>query len=105
MTNTIKIFSQVKNCNEGASGDASCFTNLPSVSADSSTLTTVLGIVFAIITVVTVIILIIQGIKFILSDGNPEKAASARKGVIYALVGLVLSLSANAIVIFVLGWL
>jgi hypothetical protein len=103
MLNLTKIFSQIANCTEGAEGDASCLTNLPNVSANSAELTSILSVVFGVITIIAVIIIIIQGIKFVLSEGNPEKAASARKGIIYALVGLVLSLSANVIVVFVLG--
>ena len=104
MERLITTFAQITNC-QPESDQARCLTTLPDVAADSATLTTILGIIFGIITAVTVIIIIVQGIKFILSDGNPEKAASARKGVIYALVGLVLSLSANIIVVFVLDGL
>ena len=99
--NILKNFAQVvENCPEGQR--EACLTTLPDVAADSATLTLVLSIVFGIITAITVIIIIVQGIKFILSDGNPEKAASARKGIIYAVIGLVISLSANVIVVFVL---
>jgi NAD/NADP transhydrogenase beta subunit len=61
-----------------------------------------MSIVFGIISAITVIIIIVQGIKFILSSGEPEKAASARKGIIYALIGLTISVSANLIVVFIL---
>lgn len=94
------LFAEVSNCPDGET--TGCLTTLPDVPADSATLTTALSIVFGIITAVTVIIIVIQGIKFVLSDGDPDKIASARKGIIYALIGLVLSLSANVIVVFVL---
>ena len=103
MHSLFTYFAQIENCPIGNEPD--CLTTLPDVSANGATLTTVLGLVFGTITAVTVIIIVIQGIKFILSDGNPEKASSARKGVIYALIGLVLSLSANIIVLFVLDGL
>lgn len=97
-----QLFAQIENCAEGDTGNA-CVTTLPVVSADGSTLTTVLGVVFATITAVSVIIIVVQGIKFVLSAGEPDKAAAARKGIIYAIVGLVLSLSANAIILFLLN--
>lgn len=97
--------SQITNCADGsASNDgASCLTNIPQVSADSGTLTDILSIVFGVMSAVAVIIIVVQAIKFVLSAGDPDKVANARKGIIYALVGLVISLSANAIVVFVLA--
>ena len=47
---------------------------------------------------VTVLIIVIQGIKYSLSSGEPDKTAAARKGIIYALVGLAVALSAEAVV-------
>lgn len=94
-----RYFAQVKNC-EGA-GD--CLINIPTTPADQSTMTTVLSIVFGVIAAVAVLIIVLQGIRFVLSSGDPQKAADARKGVIYALVGLAVALSAEAIVFVVLG--
>ncbi len=102
METILKLFAQVKNCPEGSTGNSGCLTNLPQVNADGSALQTVLTIVFATISAVTAIIIMVQALNFILSGGDPEKAASARKGIIYAFVGLVVSLSANLIVIFLL---
>lgn len=94
---------QDQNCPEGSTGaSADCLTNIPQVAADGNTLTTALSIVFGIISAVTVIIIIIQAIRFSLSGGDPQKAADARKGIIYAVVGLAISLSANLVVIFLL---
>jgi len=101
MINLIKNLAQITNCPEG-SDSASCLTSIPSVPADGASLTEIMSIVFGIISAITVIIIIVQGIKFILSSGEPEKAASARKGIIYALIGLTISVSANLIVVFIL---
>ncbi len=61
---------------------------------------TVLSIVIG---VISVIMIIIQGLKFVTSNGDATKAASARNGIIYAIVGLVVVVLAQVIVNFVLG--
>ena len=99
---SIRLIIQITNCPENST-NSECLTNIPQVAADNSTLTTGLGIVFAIIGVVSVIIIIVQGINFVLSKGEPDKAASARKGVIYAVIGLGISVSANIIVLILLN--
>ncbi len=52
---------------------------------------------------IAVIIIIIQGIKMTLSTGDAGQVKSARDGVIYAAVGLVVAVLAQAIVRFVLN--
>ncbi len=78
-------------------------TGLPTTCAGTTSLQSILGIVFGVIAAVAVLIIVIQGIKFMLSNGEPQKAADARKGIIYALVGLGVALSAEAVVRLVIG--
>lgn len=99
--------AQLTNCVDGV-GDRSpsstkCTTTLPQVTADSGALEIALRLVFGTVTAVAVVIIVIQGIKFVLSRGEPEKSAQARKGVIYAAVGLVIIFMADVIVAFILG--
>ncbi len=94
-----RYFALVQNC---AGGDA-CLVNIPTPAANQSTMTTVLSIVFGVIAAVAVLIIVLQGIRFVLSGGDPQKAADARKGVIYALVGLTVALSAEVLVNVVIG--
>lgn len=95
------LLAQIDNCPAG--DDGQCLTKLPVVAADSTSLGRILSIVFGVIAAVTILIIVIQGIKFVLSNGDPQKAADARKGVIYALVGLAVALTAEAIVFVVIG--
>lgn len=99
MMNFLNRVAQVVNDPNGAGNS---LTNLPEVNADDSAVQAALVITFSIATAIAVLIIVIQGIKFTLSSGDPEKAASARKGVIYAIVGLIVALSANIIVLTVL---
>lgn len=78
-------------------------TNLPEVAADKASLDNLLSIIFGVIAAVAVLIIVIQGIRFVLSSGDAQKAADARKGIIYALVGLAVALLAEAITQVVIG--
>ncbi|MBP6041430.1 hypothetical protein KA529_00200 [Candidatus Saccharibacteria bacterium] len=48
-----------------------------------------------------IIMIIIGGITFLISTGEPEKIATARKTILFAVIGLVISLSATVIVGYV----
>lgn len=47
---------------------------------------------------VAVIMIIIGGITFLISTGEPEKIATARKTILFAVIGLVISVSATVAV-------
>ena len=51
---------------------------------------------------VSVIMIIVGGLKYILSSGDPANTASARNTILYAIIGLVIAIAAQAIVLFVL---
>lgn len=51
--------------------------------------------------VISIIMIVVGGILFALSSGDAQKAAKARNTVLYAVIGLVVSLFAAAIVNFV----
>jgi len=53
--------------------------------------------------IIAVIVIIMAAIRFITTGSNPESAAGARRMVIYALIGLVIAVSAQVIVTFVLS--
>jgi hypothetical protein len=100
---TLFRFAQLVNCPESTEDAAGCNTTLPEVTANSASLSTILTIVFGTITAVTVLIIVVQGIKYVLSYGEPEKTTQARRGIIYAVVGLIVVLLADVIVAFALG--
>lgn len=50
-----------------------------------------------------VVILIISAINMITSEGDPQKFASARKSIIYALIGVVIAVLAQSLVAFTLN--
>ncbi len=76
--------------------------NIPKdVAADSSTVEIVLELAFGLLGMIAFIVIIIAGLQFVLSRGEPEKAAKARRTIIYAAVGLVIAVSAFTLVQFV----
>lgn len=82
--------------------------NLPNkdLPEDSSGISAVfnnaLSVIFAIMGVICVLIITIAGIQYVLSGGDSQKVAKAKNTIIYALIGLVIAISAFIIVNFVL---
>jgi hypothetical protein len=75
----------------------------PKVYANGDFITTLLDIVFGIFGALAVLFLVIGGFRYVISSGDPKNTAKARNTIIYALVGLLITLSATAIVNFVAG--
>ncbi len=55
-----------------------------------------------IVGVITLFVMLINSVRMMTSMGNPDSATSARNGIIYAAIGLVLVLASQTIVTFVL---
>ena len=53
--------------------------------------------------IASVIVIIVSGLRFVLAGGNAQTVSSARDGILYAVIGIVVSLLAYAIVNFVLN--
>ena len=76
---------------------------LPKPATDQSFIQNLLTIVFSTIGAVAVMMVVIGGIKYASSHGDPQSTAKAKGTVIYAVVGLVISILAVVIVDFVFG--
>ena len=50
----------------------------------------ILNGVYQIAAIIAVLMIVLSGVRYIISDGDPGRIQSARKGIIYALVGLVI---------------
>lgn len=62
---------------------------------------TILPIVFGTIGVVCVLIIVIAGLRYIFANGDAASMAKAKSAIMYALIGLAISLAAFSIVTFV----
>jgi hypothetical protein len=82
--------------------------NLPNRSntaASSAAVEAVLGIAFGAIGAVALLMIVVSGLRYVVSGGSPERMKQARDGIIYALVGLTVAITAEAIIGFVVGYI
>lgn len=84
-------------------GLSGCDPGLPKAIADKGALHNALTIVFAILAAVAVLMIVLGGLRMVTGQGNPQEMGKARSTIIYALVGLLIALTAEALVSFVLG--
>ncbi len=76
---------------------------IPKVEAGQSQVQVVLQFVFGLAAVIAVIVITLAGFNYVISNGDSQKTAKAKDTILYAIVGLVISLLAFTIVTFVIG--
>ena len=69
----------------------------------SSVITTIIDVLSIIVGAVSVIMIIIGGLRYITSSGDSAAVTSAKNTILYAIVGLVIVIFAQAIIAFVVG--
>ena len=62
----------------------------------------ILNVVYSLIGIVAVVFVIIGGFKYMTSQGEPGRVQQAKNTILYALIGLVITISAFAITAFIL---
>ena len=79
-------------------------TSLPNTTRtlQEAQLQSVVSFVFVIVGIISVIMIIIGGYNYVLSGADPQKTKKAKDTILYAVIGLVISMSAWLIVTFVL---
>jgi hypothetical protein len=59
---------------------------------------------FALLTgIISSFMIVISGLRYVTSAGDPAKTASARNGIIYSAIGMLVSAAAGAIALFILS--
>lgn len=76
--------------------------NLPNLNADAS-LPKVLSFIFGFLALLAVLFIVIGGIQYTLSNGEANKIQEAKNTILYAIIGLVLSILAFVVVSFVMA--
>lgn len=76
---------------------------VPNTSASNLQLNQIIGVVLYIVGGISILMFIISGVMLIMSEGNAQKVATARKTILYTVVGAIISASALTIVDIVLG--
>lgn len=98
-----------KNCGTNSSNafnsqaTPNCITNLPNVVDSHSQVTSGLQVAFGVAAGVALISLIIAAFNFATAATDAEKISRSKKAIIFSLIGLVITLSAEAIVLTVVG--
>lgn len=105
-SNPLNKVTQATNC--PAEGNRNnCLTNLPQVRADRESdrgqISTILSIVFGIAAGVALISLMIASFNYATAGTDIEKIGRSKRAIIFALTGLVIALSAEALVLTILG--
>lgn len=84
--------------------DAARGADVPSVLlGDGGVVTTVVNAMLFIVGFLSVIMLIFGGLRYIISGGNAAAVTTAKNTILYAIVGLVISIFAYAIINFVIS--
>ena len=77
-------------------------TNLPEVVLNESTVRIGLQLVFGVIGTMALIYIVLSAFQLVASQGDPQALAKARQSIIFAVIGLVVALSAEILVSFVI---
>jgi hypothetical protein len=93
------IFAQATGCPAGSI----CINTLPDPTTDAGRLTVILNFVFGLTGAIAVLVITVAGFRYVLSHGDPNLIAQSKNAIIYALVGLIVSIFSLAIVNFVIG--
>lgn len=78
-------------------------TTLPKPLADQSRIQIIMSTVFIITGAIALLMVTIGGLRYILSHGDPSATAQAKNTILYALIGVVVSIIGVSIVTFVVG--
>lgn len=77
-------------------------SGLPKATGDNA-VATILNIVFALAASIALLMVVISGFRYIIANGDPNATASARNGILYSIIGLVVVMAAYSIVAFVVN--
>lgn len=66
-------------------------------------ITLISNTILLLVGVVAVLFLIIGGFQYITSAGNPESISKAKTTILYAIIGIIITLIAWAVVTFIIG--
>jgi hypothetical protein len=75
----------------------------PLPKADNNDVLNIFNLFYAIFGIIAVLMVVYASIQLIISQGNAEKVATARRNVIFSIVGLIVIASAGAIIGFIIG--
>lgn len=75
----------------------------PKIEETDVVVSNALTLVFGLLGIVSVLVIVYAGIRLSLARGNPDAIGKLRGTIIYASIGLIVSVSATAIISFITG--
>ena len=88
-------------CSNGNENSVYCKNKNTGETQVNGIIKTIVEVLLMAVGAISIIMIVIGGILFALSSGDAQKAAKARSTILYAVVGLIVSVFASAIVNFV----
>ncbi len=100
-TPAVSAANGINICSNGNEDSVYCKNKNTGETQVNGIIKTIVEVLLTAVGAISIIMIVIGGIMFALSSGDAQKAAKARNTVLYAVVGLAVSLFASAIVNFV----
>ena len=88
---------------DGQSATNSFETCTPKIAATSSEAAMVVRLIFGVIGAIAIIYIMYGAFRFVRSQGEPKEISQAKQTILYAIIGLVIAVSAEVIVSFAIG--
>lgn len=79
--------------------------NIPKVNLNAATVGAILTATFTVVGGLATLFMLVGAVRYVTSNGDQAQLAQAKNTILYAAIGIVVSLSAFAIVQFVVGQL
>ncbi len=90
-------------CQQNPSSPLCAPTPVDPIEGEDSIFVKVAQIIVYITGIASVIMIIIGGFTYVTSQGDPQKTASAKDTILYAIIGLVVAISAQILIGFVIN--
>jgi len=107
MPSTSSAVNVFQPCTQGADASAVCTDVKSQKGANTNPVVgfikVIIHVVALVVGIASVIIIVVSGLRLVSSAGDAQAAASARNGVMYAAVGIIIVILSEALVAFVLN--
>lgn len=100
-TPVVSAANGINICSDGNENSVYCQNKNTGETQVNGIIKTIVEVLLMAVGAISIIMIVIGGILFALSSGDTQKAAKARSTILYAVVGLIVSIFASAIVNFV----
>lgn len=100
-TPVVSAANGINICSDGNENSVYCQNKDKGEGQVNGIIKTIVEVLLMAVGAISIIMIVIGGILFALSSGDAQKAAKARSTILYAVVGLIVSVFASAIVNFV----